>query len=181
LLYLYTSPFDVIVDPFAGGGSTIDICKKRLRRYFVSDRKPIVEREKEIRTHDLTSGLTDDCGDEKTSDETGKTGDGEEEAARESLLPPARSHSRRDPRSLRGNPSDLDAGSRIRQANRRYLGAALAAGRMVAAGVFDVDGRDVRTAGDAGDGGERVRGGAGNGVDDGEGMAQTTGVNPHCD
>jgi hypothetical protein len=26
-----------------------------------------------------------------------------------------------------------------------------------------------------------VRGGAGNGVDDGEGMAQTTGVNPHCD
>jgi hypothetical protein len=57
LLYLYTSPFDVVVDPFAGGGSTIDICKKRLRRYFVSDRKPIVEREKEIRTHDLTSGL----------------------------------------------------------------------------------------------------------------------------
>jgi hypothetical protein len=32
LLYLYTQPFDVVVDPFAGGGSTIDICKKRLRR-----------------------------------------------------------------------------------------------------------------------------------------------------
>lgn len=57
LLYLYTSPFDVVVDPFAGGGSTIDICRKRLRRYFVSDRKPIVEREKDIRTHDLTDGL----------------------------------------------------------------------------------------------------------------------------
>lgn len=57
LLYLYTQPFDVVVDPFAGGGSTIDLCRKRLRRYFVSDRKPIVEREKDIRAHDLTKGL----------------------------------------------------------------------------------------------------------------------------
>jgi len=57
LLYLYTQPFDVIVDPFAGSGSTIDICRKRFRRYWVSDRKPIVEREKEIRRHDLTTGL----------------------------------------------------------------------------------------------------------------------------
>ncbi len=29
LLYLYIEPFGVVVDPFAGGGSTIDICKKR--------------------------------------------------------------------------------------------------------------------------------------------------------
>lgn len=57
LLYLYTDPFDVVVDPFAGGGSTIDICRKRFRRYFVSDRKPIIEREKEIRQHDVTTGL----------------------------------------------------------------------------------------------------------------------------
>lgn len=58
LLYLYTEPFDVVIDPFAGGGSTIDVCKKRLRRYFVSDRKPIVEREQEIRRHDLvTNGI----------------------------------------------------------------------------------------------------------------------------
>ena len=57
LLYLYTQPFDVVVDPFAGGGSTIDVCRKRFRRYWVSDRKPIVEREKEIRAHDLTAGL----------------------------------------------------------------------------------------------------------------------------
>lgn len=57
LLYLYTNPFDIIVDPFAGGGSTIDVCKKRGRRYYVSDRKPIVEREHEIRQHDLTAGL----------------------------------------------------------------------------------------------------------------------------
>ena len=57
LLYLYTKPFDVVVDPFAGGGSTIDLCRKRFRRYYVSDRKPIIEREKEIRQHDLTEGL----------------------------------------------------------------------------------------------------------------------------
>lgn len=57
LLYLYTSPFDVVVDPFAGGGSTIDICRKRFRRYFVSDRLPIVERAQDIRQHDLTTGL----------------------------------------------------------------------------------------------------------------------------
>jgi hypothetical protein len=57
LLYLYTKPFDVVVDPFAGSGSTIDVCKKRFRRYFVSDFHPIVEREKEIRQHDITTGL----------------------------------------------------------------------------------------------------------------------------
>ena len=57
LLYLYTEPFDIVVDPFAGGGSTIDVCKKRDRRYYVSDRKPIVEREKEIRGWDITDGL----------------------------------------------------------------------------------------------------------------------------
>ncbi len=57
LLYLYTEPFDVVVDPFAGGGSTADVCRKRLRRYWVSDRKPIIEREHEIRRHDMTAGL----------------------------------------------------------------------------------------------------------------------------
>jgi DNA methylase len=36
LLYLYTAPFDIVVDPCAGGGSTIDVCKRRGRRYFVS-------------------------------------------------------------------------------------------------------------------------------------------------
>jgi hypothetical protein len=57
LLYLYTVPFDVVVDPFSGGGSTIDLCKKRFRRYFASDHKPIPERETEIRCHDITAGL----------------------------------------------------------------------------------------------------------------------------
>lgn len=57
LLYLYTQPFDIVLDPFAGGGATIDICKKRLRRYWISDRKPIVERENEIRLLDIAEEL----------------------------------------------------------------------------------------------------------------------------
>lgn len=57
LLYLYTQPFDIVVDPFAGGGSTIDICKKRYRRYWVSDRLPVPERANQIRQHDITKGL----------------------------------------------------------------------------------------------------------------------------
>jgi hypothetical protein len=57
LLYLYTTPFDIVVDPFAGSGSTIEVCKKRLRRYWVSDRKPLLERAHEIRLWDLTDGL----------------------------------------------------------------------------------------------------------------------------
>jgi hypothetical protein len=56
LLYLYTKPFDVVIDPFAGGGSTIDLCKARLRRYLVSDRKPIDIRS-DIRQHDITDGV----------------------------------------------------------------------------------------------------------------------------
>lgn len=57
LLYLYTQPFDIVFDPFAGGGATIDICKKRARRYWTSDRKPIVERENEIRQLDVIREL----------------------------------------------------------------------------------------------------------------------------
>jgi hypothetical protein len=53
LLYLYTNPFDVVVDPFAGGGSTVDICRKRMRRYWVSDRIVQPELEKKVRQHDL--------------------------------------------------------------------------------------------------------------------------------
>lgn len=55
LLYMYTEPFDIVVDPFAGGGSTVDVCKKRLRRYWVSDRLPIVER-LDIRQADIAQG-----------------------------------------------------------------------------------------------------------------------------
>ena len=58
LLYMYTQPFDIVVDPFGGGGSTIDVCKKRLRRYWVSDRLPIVER-RDIRQADILDGTPD--------------------------------------------------------------------------------------------------------------------------
>lgn len=55
LLYMYTEPFDIVVDPFGGGGSSIDICKQRLRRYWVSDRKPAEER-RDIRQWDVLDG-----------------------------------------------------------------------------------------------------------------------------
>ena len=57
LLYLYTEPYDIVVDPFAGGGSTIDVCRKRLRRVFASDRKPIPARENQIRQLDVVESL----------------------------------------------------------------------------------------------------------------------------
>jgi DNA modification methylase len=60
LLYYYTKPFDVIFDPFGGGGSTIDICIERKRRYYVSDLTPIPARA-DIRKHDITTGLPKDC------------------------------------------------------------------------------------------------------------------------
>jgi hypothetical protein len=43
-------------DPFAGGGSTIDVCQKRMRRYWVSDRKPTDARQ-DIRVLDIAQDL----------------------------------------------------------------------------------------------------------------------------
>ena len=57
LLYMYTDPGDIVIDPFAGGGSTIDVCRKRLRRVLASDLTPIPARKHEIEEHDITSGL----------------------------------------------------------------------------------------------------------------------------
>jgi DNA modification methylase len=59
LMYYFTNPFDVVFDPFGGGGSTIDRCIERNRRYFVSDLTPIPARN-DIRQHDITSGLPDE-------------------------------------------------------------------------------------------------------------------------
>lgn len=55
LLYTFTEPFDIVVDPFAGSGSTIDLCKRRLRRYWVSDRVPD-EARTDIREFELSTG-----------------------------------------------------------------------------------------------------------------------------
>ena len=57
LLCRYTKPHGIVVDPFGGGGSTIDVCKKRHRRYWVGDLTPIKERAHEIRQHDIVAGL----------------------------------------------------------------------------------------------------------------------------
>jgi len=57
LLYLFTEPFEIVVDPFGGGGSTIDVCQHRARRYWVSDRLVTVEREHDMRQHDILEGV----------------------------------------------------------------------------------------------------------------------------
>lgn len=57
LLYLYTEPFDIVVDPFAGGGSTAEVCRERYRRFWLSDRKPKAGLEDQIRTMDIVAEL----------------------------------------------------------------------------------------------------------------------------
>lgn len=60
LLYYFTQPFDVVFDPFAGGGIALDVCDKRLRRCYASDLTPIPARAGQIRQWDITAGLPDD-------------------------------------------------------------------------------------------------------------------------
>lgn len=55
LLWLYTEPGDVVVDPFVGGGTTIDVAKAMGRRVWASDRKPSTPT-LPIHTHDITTG-----------------------------------------------------------------------------------------------------------------------------
>lgn len=57
LLWLYTQPLDIVVDPFGGGGSTLDVCVNRGRRCWVSDRKPKPGLENKLRTLDICSDL----------------------------------------------------------------------------------------------------------------------------
>lgn len=57
LLYYHTDPKDIIFDPFAGAGTTVDTCKKMFRRYFCTDRKVKPGREADIKEHDITTGL----------------------------------------------------------------------------------------------------------------------------
>lgn len=56
LLYYYTEPFDIVYDPFAGGGVVIDACIKWFRRYYTTDKYPIHERKDEISEHDIRDG-----------------------------------------------------------------------------------------------------------------------------
>ena len=57
LLWLYTEPADIVVDPFGGGGSTLDVCKQRGRRCWISDRKPKAGMEEKLRTMDVCKEL----------------------------------------------------------------------------------------------------------------------------
>jgi DNA modification methylase len=46
ILYYYTEPFDIVVDPMAGGGTTVDVCKAMFRRYQAYDINPIQQKSK---------------------------------------------------------------------------------------------------------------------------------------
>lgn len=53
-LHYYTQPFDTVIDPFGGGGTTLDVCKAMARRYRVYDLKPVRD---DIKQHDITTGF----------------------------------------------------------------------------------------------------------------------------
>jgi len=59
LLYYHTEPMDIVFDPFAGGGTTVDACKQMMRRYYCTDRLVKPGREKDILQHDITKGFPD--------------------------------------------------------------------------------------------------------------------------
>lgn len=60
LLYYHTEPLDVVYDPMAGGGTTVDACKNMLRRYYCTDRKVTPGREPDIKQLDLKDGIPND-------------------------------------------------------------------------------------------------------------------------
>ncbi len=53
-LHYYTSPGALVVDPMAGGGTTLDVCESMGRRCLAYDLHPA---RPEIRTHDIRRGL----------------------------------------------------------------------------------------------------------------------------
>jgi hypothetical protein len=55
LLWLYTEPGWTVFDPFAGGGTTIDVAKRMGRRIWASDLRPS-NALLPIHTHDITAG-----------------------------------------------------------------------------------------------------------------------------
>jgi hypothetical protein len=57
LLWLWTEPGQIVVDPFAGSGTTIRVCKQVGRRVWASDRRGAFWDETlPIHTHDITTG-----------------------------------------------------------------------------------------------------------------------------
>jgi hypothetical protein len=61
LLWKYTTPLDVVFDPFGGEGYSTDICRNWNRRYYVSDIDPSeIAKQRGVRKHDITMGLPGD-------------------------------------------------------------------------------------------------------------------------
>jgi len=54
LLHLYTEPFDLIVDPMAGSGTTLDVCKTMHRRCLAYDLKVVRDG---IKENDIRGGF----------------------------------------------------------------------------------------------------------------------------
>jgi hypothetical protein len=50
VLHYYTQPFDLVVDPMAGSGTTIDVCKAMYRRYLAYD---IAPKRDDVKKHDI--------------------------------------------------------------------------------------------------------------------------------
>ena len=55
LLWYYTEPFDIVLDPMAGGGTTLDVCKSMYRRCKAYDINP--NEVKGIERNDITQGI----------------------------------------------------------------------------------------------------------------------------
>lgn len=60
LLWLYTEPGNIVFDPFAGSGTTIDVAKRMGRRVWASDRNPSTPT-LPIHEHDITDGWPKDA------------------------------------------------------------------------------------------------------------------------
>ena len=60
LLWFWSEPGDIVFDPFAGSGTTIDVAKRMGRRVFASDRKPSTPT-LPIHEWDITDGWPDDA------------------------------------------------------------------------------------------------------------------------
>jgi len=58
LLWYFTDEGDLVVDPMAGGGTTIDVCKIMNRKVMAYDIQPIRE---DIKKWDITQGFPDEC------------------------------------------------------------------------------------------------------------------------
>jgi len=57
ILHYYTREGDLVVDPMAGGGTTIDVCNLMSRKYLAYDIKPLRE---DIKQHDVTQGFPEE-------------------------------------------------------------------------------------------------------------------------